>query len=130
MTLPNAAGDYRWYYAWFPLNRTSDGVTGDQPRTFGISPYTSTGGIQIGTASGYFWGSEEPTNANHESEFGAARSRWSGTIRLRNVLFPPVNAQDLLQGGVNNTLYQIDGLRPDWANNQTILDVHSIDFNS
>jgi hypothetical protein len=115
------AGDYRWQYAYFPCSRTSDGTTGDKPRVWGTSPYTNG----MGSPTATYWGSEELQSSQQENEYGAVRTRWYGTIRLRNVL--TISAEDRLIGGaLSTTLYIIDGVRIDHPNNQTVLDVHSL----
>lgn len=119
-----SAGDYRYLFSYFQMTRTSDGVTGDAPKNWGTSPYTNN----MGTPNATYWGTEELTTGTIETEFGAPRTRWEGTVRFRNLL--SLSAQDRLQGGWNdNTLYEIDGLWHDWPNNQTVCNVHSIDIN-
>ncbi len=110
--MKSGAGEYKWQYGYSKMTRTTDGVTGDSPRTY--------------TIWGTFWGTEEPQSGSQENEFGATRPRETGVIRLRNLLHQ-VKAEDRLIGGYYGTTYIIDGVRINWANNETICDVHSLE---
>lgn len=93
------------------MSRTADGTTGDRPKT-----YTATGT--------YFYGTADFESGTEQNEYGAQRSVVSGTAKFRN--YPSITANDRLRLVRDNLVFNIDGVRKDWENNQTICDISTV----
>ena len=106
------AGDYSYRLQWLQCSRTADGTTGDRPKTY--------------TLNGYLWSSIELQSATVQNEYGAQRTQASGTIRLRN--WPAIQTIDRIYSIEHDQTFVIDGVRKDLDNNETILDVHTLEL--
>jgi head-tail adaptor len=110
MNTKRQAGQYNQRFEWLQCTRTSDGTTGDSPKSY--------------VSQGYLWGSASLESANEQTEFGAVRPTVVGTVTLRN--WPGVSALDRLVYVQWGDTYLVDGVRRDRENNETILDVHQL----
>lgn len=108
--MKNGAGDYPWRWQWLVCARTPDTQTGDRPKSW--------------VNGGFLWGSAELESASDVNEYGAVRSTVSGTARFRQ--FPKLSTNDRLVLIRDGQTYVIDGIRPDWDANETVVTVHAL----
>ncbi|OWK37892.1 head-tail adaptor protein [Fimbriiglobus ruber] len=105
------AGEYRWRFEWLVCVRTPDGVTGDNPKS-----YPSTGN--------YLWGNYSAQSSNEQDKYGAIRTVTQGEVRVRG--FPNISAEDRLYYFNFGETYDVTGVRRDFENYETVLDVESV----
>ena len=109
--IDNMPNQFPWQWTWLQCERTLDTTTGDNPRTY------------VANATP-LWGSAELQSASVENEYGRPAYIVTGQVRFRQQI--AINQLDRLTLIRDNMTFVIDGIRFDWDNNQTIVDIHSL----